>query len=219
MSETKNVIITGANGMIGNLILERCLNSPEIKTVTSIIRKPLGIKHPKLNEIAHTDFSDFTKIQNHFENQHICFYCLGVYTGQVSTADFKKITVDFTKAFGDTLRRKSEQTTFCFLSGQGADSTEKSSVLFAREKGIAENYLLSLKFAHTHIFRPGYIYPVTPRQEPNFVYKLMRILCKPISAVYANIGVTSVQLANKIFDTAINGSAKIIFENKDIREI
>ncbi|MBL0052840.1 MAG: hypothetical protein IPP29_15680 [Bacteroidetes bacterium] len=47
----------------------------------------------------------------------------------------------------------------------------------------------------------------------------MRILYKPISAVYANIGVTSVQLANKIFDTAINGSAKIIFENKDIREI
>ncbi len=97
-----------------------------------------------------------------------------------------------------------------------ADSTEKSRILFAREKGIAENYLLSLNFK-THIFRPGYIYPETPRKEPNFSYKLMRVLYKPISAIYPNIGLKSTQLAAKMVEIGLLGSEKTIFENADIR--
>ena len=61
----------------------------------------------------------------------------------------------------------------------GADTSEKSSVMFAKDKGIAENFLFNLKFHRTYSFRPGYIYPVTKRNEPNFGYKLTRLLYKP----------------------------------------
>lgn len=212
----KHVIITGTNGMIGNLILKICLNSSDIAKVTSITRKPLGIYHPKLVEVIHADFLDYRKVEEYLKDQDVCFYCIGVYTGQVPTEDFKKITVSYTQVFANTLRRNSAATSFCFLSGQGADSSEKSKVLFAREKGIGENILLKLKFKSTHIFRPGYIYPNVPRVEPNLMYKLMRVLYKPIKFIYPNIGVTSEKLALTMVEVGMNGG-KVIFENKDIR--
>jgi nucleoside-diphosphate-sugar epimerase len=214
----KNVIITGTNGMIGKLVLKNCLSREDVFKVISITRKPIGIQHEKLNEVLHNDFLEYTGLENNFKNIDVCFYCMGVYTGQVPRTAFKKITVRFTKAFAETLRKNNTNTSFCFLSGQGADSSERSKILFAREKGIAENILLNLEFTHTHIFRPGYIYPNTPRKEPNFFYKLMRLLYKPIAAIYPNIGVTSIQLANKMVAAGLDGGDKLIYENKDIRK-
>jgi nucleoside-diphosphate-sugar epimerase len=214
----KNVIITGSNGMIGGLILQNCLNNPEINKITTLVRKKTGLVHEKLNEIVHDNFLDFSAIENAFQNQDVCFYCIGVYTGQVSKDEFAKITIDFTKAFATVLRKNNDKTTFCFLSGQGADSTEKSNVMFARDKGIAENFLFSLKFNQTYTFRPGYIYPVTKRVEPNFLYRLMRVLYKPLlSKVFPNNVITSEKVANTMVAVGLNGASNVIFENKDIR--
>ena len=214
----KNVIITGTNGMIGNLILELCLKSDEIGKITSITRKPIGIQHSKLTEIIHNDFLDLKPIEKDFEHQAICFYCLGVYTGQVPNEEFNKITIDYTKSFADMLRKQNENATFCFLSGAGADSTEKSNLLFAKAKGIAENHLIKLNFNQLYIFRPGYIYPVTKRVEPNFMYRVFRYLYKPLSFIYPNIGITSEKLASKMFELGLKGGNQTILENKDIRK-
>jgi uncharacterized protein YbjT (DUF2867 family) len=215
----KNVIITGSNGMIGQLILGYCLNRNDVAKVTSIVRRKSGMTHPKLVEIIHENFLDYSSITEHFKNIDTAFYCIGVYTGQVPKDEFRKITVDYTEAFAKTLRANSVKTTFCFLSGQGADSSEKSSVMFARDKGVAENILLSLKFDQTYIFRPGYIYPVTPRKEPNFAYKVFRFLYKPLlSWIYPNIGISSEDLAKVMTEIGLNGGEKIIYENRDIRQ-
>jgi hypothetical protein len=44
------VVITGTTGMIGEGVLLECLDSPKIKNVLSVSRKPIHIKHPKLKE-------------------------------------------------------------------------------------------------------------------------------------------------------------------------
>ena len=214
----KNVLITGSTGMIGGIVLNQCLERSDVAKVSVINRRPLGIQNEKLQEIIHEDFLDYTPIEEAFKAQDICFFCIGVYSGQVSSEEFTKITVDYTKAFSDTLKKHSPQAVFCFLSGQGADPTEKIRILFARTKGIAENHLLGLGFKRCHIFRPGYIYPVTPRREPNFTYKLMRKLYKPVSAIYPNIGLTSVQLATKMVRVGFEGGDQTIYENKEIKK-
>lgn len=212
----KNIIITGTNGMIGNLILQICLKRDDVAKVTSITRKPLSMYHPKLVEVIHDDFLDFSRVEGYLKDQDVCFFCIGVYTGKVPTESFKKITVAYTEIFANALRKNNEATSFCFLSGQGADISETSRVLFAREKGIAENILVKLKFKSTHIFRPGYIYPDVKRVEPNLMYQLMRLLYKPVKFIYPNIGVTSQKLATAMVEVGMNGG-KVIFENKDIR--
>ena len=204
--------------MVGSLVLENCLKRDDVAKVTVVTRRKTGITHPKLVEVVHTDFRDYSTISEYIENQDLCIYCLGVYTGQVPPDKYREITVDYLEAFANAVRKSNEKTTFCYLSGQGADQKEKSRMLFARNKGIAENILINLKFDQTYIFRPGYIYPSVPRKEPNFSYLLMRILYKGfVSKLYPNAGVPSETLANAMVEVGLYGSDKTVYENLDIR--
>ncbi|MBV9986817.1 MAG: hypothetical protein JO301_04010 [Chitinophagaceae bacterium] len=216
----KKVIITGANGMIGGIILRHCLERNDVSRIVSIGRKKTGISHPKLLEVLHDDFLNFSAIAPHFENQDLCFFCIGVYTGQVSREEFRKITVDVTAAFARTLKERSPDAAFCFLSGQGADRSEKSRIMFAKDKGIAENMLVNLGFKQLSIFRPGYIYPVTRRKEPNFSYRIFRALYKPVlSNLFPWATITSEQLAAAMIQAGFNGGPKMIYENSEIKDL
>ena len=212
----KNVIITGASGMIGGIVLQHCLKDPQIGKVISFVRRPSGINHAQLLEIIIQDFNNYSGIEDHFKDIDIAYFCLGVYTGSVPDEKFKEITVDYTKAFADILKAQSPNSTFCFLSGQGADSLEKSRMSFARYKGIAENHLLKLKFKECYLFRPSYIYPVKKRKEPNFSYRLTRRLYPLIKLFGKSMSIKSTELGKVIFKIGINGTQKTILENKDL---
>ena len=214
----KKVLIFGANGMTGDLILQKCLQSNDINEVITITRKELQIKHPKLTSIIHDNFLNFDAITSNFENIDICYYCLGVYTGAVPNDLFFQITVDYTKVIADQLKFKSPNICFCFLSGMGADLTERSKMPFAKAKGMAENYLLQLGFEKLVIFRPGYIYPVTKRREPNFFYTLSRWLYPILKIMYPGIGLSSEQLASAMFKAGFITTPSVILENNAIKK-
>jgi nucleoside-diphosphate-sugar epimerase len=214
----KKVLILGTNGMTGNLILEKCLQSNNVNEVISITRKELPLKHAKLTSIIHNDFLNVNSIASNFENIDICYYCLGAYTGAVPNELFFQITVDYTKVIADKLKQKSPNVCFCFLSGMGADLTEKSKLPFAKAKGIAENYLLKLALGKLFIFRPGYIYPVTKRKEPNFFYTLSRWLYPVLIIIYPNICISSEQLAAAMFKAGFVKPPSIILENQAIKK-
>lgn len=215
----KKVLLTGATGMVGGIVLQTCLASAEIAQVTSLVRRSSGIAHPKLKEVIHDDFSNYTGLEAHFEEIDAAYFCIGVYTGQVPNDQFKVITVDFTLAFADALKTHSPEATLCFLSGAGADPKEKSRTAFARYKGIAENYLLSKGFSQLYIFRPAYIYPVTPRKEPNLMYRVSRKLYPVLKAIYPAATITSVQLGQAMFQAGLTGAEQTILENEEIKKI
>ena len=118
----KNVLIIGSSGMIGGLILQKCSEHPEVEQITSIVRRSSGVAHPKLTEIVHHDFMDFHAIEESFQHIDCCFFCVGVYTGTVNREAFRKITVDYTKAFASVLKQQSPQAGFCFLKWTGRRS-------------------------------------------------------------------------------------------------
>jgi uncharacterized protein YbjT (DUF2867 family) len=215
----KNVLIVGASGMIGGIILKKCLDSDDVGKVTSIVRKTSGLGHPKYSEITHSDFSDFSFVLDSFKEIDAAYFCVGVYTGQVSDQNFKKITVDFAVAFANALKKGSPEATLCFLSGAGADRKETSSMSFARYKGMAENYLVGKAFGGLHIFRPGYIYPVKAREEPNFFYKMYRWLYPILSKIAPATSITSERLADSMFRAGLHGTFQEILENEDIKKV
>jgi len=206
----KNVIITGATGMVGGIVLLECLNSDEIGRVTVISRKPTGITNPKLEEIIHNDFLDYAGLENYFKEQDIAYFCIGVYTGQVPDKQFKTITVDFKIAFADMLKKHSPKASVCLLSDEGADQKEKSRMSFAKYKGMTENNLIKNEFGQLYIFRPGYIYPVEKRDEPNFYYKIMRISYPMIRMLGQKFSINSTELRKTIFSARISGAQKTI---------
>ena len=172
----KRLVIVGASGMVGGYAIRYALDHPAVARVTAIGRRKLGLTHSKLNEVLHRDFADCSALAQALSGQDATVFCLGTYTGSVSDADLRKITVDYTVEFARVLHGSSPGAAFSFLSGNGADPTGRSRMAFARYKGEAEKALLAAGFPRVYIFRPAYIYPVEPRNEPNFSYRLLRAI-------------------------------------------
>jgi uncharacterized protein YbjT (DUF2867 family) len=206
--------------MVGRYALGFFLERADVSSVTVVVRRPIGATDPKLTEVVHAEFQDFASVSDSFADQTAALYCLGAYTGSVPDEEFRRVTVDYTIAFAKALHARSPQAAVCFLSGQGADPSEKSGMAFARYKGAAEKALLEMGFPQVHIFRPGYIYPPVPRQEPNFGYRAMRAIYPFARHVYPNIGIAADDLARVMAGAALDGTpghAEPVLENRDIR--
>jgi len=214
----KNVLIAGASGMVGELILSLCVKDKNVTQIISLVRKSKHTHSEKIKEIDTEDFANLERHSVHFQNIDAAFFCIGAYTGQVKDSMFKIITVDYAVEFARMIKAHSPTANLCLLSGAGADRSEKSSTAFARYKGMAENkiHAMGLNF---HSFRPGYIYPVHTRKEPNFFYRIMRFLYPLIKALGSNASVTSVDLANAMFHIGKHRFAEEVIENKIIRKI
>jgi uncharacterized protein YbjT (DUF2867 family) len=214
------LVIVGATGMVGGYALRYALEHPAVARVTSIARRKLGISHPKLDEIVHRDFADCSALSEPLSGQDAAVYCIGAYTGAVPDAVLRKVTVDYTVEFTRVLRGSSPDAAFSFLSGSGADPTGRSRIAFARYKGAAEKGLLAAGFPCVYIFRPAYIYPVEPRKEPNFSYRLLRTIYPAFRALFPNQVIRADDLARAMVDVVVSETGQRggpVFENRDIR--
>jgi len=207
--------------MVGGYALRYALDDESVKTVTAIVRRKLGISHPKLREVLHGDFADCSTLSSALSGQDAVVFCLGTYTGAVSDAELRKVTVDYTIEFARVLRGASPEAAFSFLSGNGADPTGKSRIAFARYKGEAENALIAAGFPSVYLFRPAYIYPVEPRKEPNFTYRLLRAIYPAFRVAFPNLVVRADELAQAMVDATVRGTERgsRVFENRDIRAV
>lgn len=216
----KRILILGVTGMVGGAAARLALDSDEVEEVRVLTRRPTGLDGPGLTEIVHADQGELSGIEGAFEGLDAALFCVGAYTGAIPDADFRYVTVDLAVAAGKAVRRGSPEAAFCLLSGQGADQSEKSRVAFARYKGMAENALKGMGFPRLHLFRPGYIYPTEPRDEPSALYASMRVLWPVARRIYPNLGISSVDLAAAMLDAALNGTpghGAEELENRDIR--
>src|SRR6266436_4609829 len=214
------LVIVGATGMVGGYALRYALDHPSVGVVTVVGRKKLNISHRKLKEVLHGDFADCSALERPLSDQDAAIFCLGVYTGAVPDAESRKITVDYTIEFARVLRASSPGAAFSFLSGMGADQTGRSRVLFARYKGEAEKALLGAGFPHLYIFRPAYIYPVDPRNEPNLSYRLLRAIYPSFRMLFPNQVIPADDLAKAMVDVAVPQKREresMVFENREIR--
>jgi uncharacterized protein YbjT (DUF2867 family) len=216
----KRLVIVGATGMVGGYALRYALEHPGIGRATAIGRRKLGISHPKLTEVLHQDFEDCSALAETLSGQDAAVFCLGAYTGAVSDAELRTIGVDYTVEFARVLRNSSPDAAFSFLSGSGADPTGRSRLPFARYKGEAEKALLAAGFPRVYLFRPAYIYPVEPRKEPNFSYRLFRRVYPAFRVLFPNQVIRADDLARVMVDVAVRETAERqgpAIENRDIR--
>src|SRR5258706_14666258 len=173
-SHQTRLVIVGATGMVGGYALRYALDHPAVKSATVIVRRKLDISHPKLNQVVHRDFADCSALAEALSGQDEAVFCLGAYTGAVSDAELRTITVDYPIEFARVLHACSPGAAFSFLSGSGADPTGRSRMPFARYKGEAEKALLAAGFPPVYPLPPPYIYPGEAREGPHFSQRLPR---------------------------------------------
>ena len=154
------VILFGATGMVGQGVLRECLLDPGIESVLAVGRNPLRERQPKLREILHNDFTDYSDIEPQLTGYDACFFCLGVSSVGMEAERYRHLTYDVTLAAAKILLRLNPQMVFVYVTGRGTDSTEQGRLMWARVKGKTENDLLKLPFKAAYIFRPAGIQPL-----------------------------------------------------------
>jgi len=220
--EKLNVIITGATGMVGEGVLHECIQHHNVENILVITRKPTGYTHPKIKEIIHTDFSDFTRLKVQLKGYNACLFCLGVTSLGKKEPEYYKLTYTLTTNFANTLAGVNHGMTFCYISGAGTDSTEKGRSMWARVKGKTENDLMKMPFKGVYNFRPGFIkpfLPLKPNQAFYKTYKFVAWLFPVLKLLAPNMVITLKELAAAMINVCLKGYSKNILEVKDIKDL
>ena len=211
------VLLFGGTGMVGQGVLRECLLDPRVEQVLSIVRHTTGAASPKLTELAHENFYDWTSVEDQFNGFDACFFCLGVSAVGMTEADYRRTTYDLTLGVAEVLVRHGVKV-FIYVSGQGTN--EHGRVMWARVKGATESALRRMPFSSVFCFRPGYIQPLHGIRSKvswynaiyaalGWAYPVLRRVAKPF--------VTSTQeIGRAMISVAVRGYPKQVLENADI---
>jgi uncharacterized protein YbjT (DUF2867 family) len=214
-----NILVTGATGMVGAEVIREAILDDDIGEITALVRRPLNIQHTKLKTILHQDFLDYSNLGDAFKKCDACLWCLGISQTQVSKEQYKVITYDYVVAGAAAMAQANTGMTFLFLSGLGADSSEKSVTLFGRLKGKAENALKNFTFKKLYIARPGAIQPVHKKENPTLAEKIFVPLYPLFALLSPTFVITSVELARAMLFIVKHAPEKTLFYNADLKEI
>jgi uncharacterized protein YbjT (DUF2867 family) len=205
------VILFGSTGMVGQGVLRECLRDPDVTEVLAVVRSATGQPHPKVREIVHRDFTDFSALRL---DADACFWCLGVSSAGMSEVEYTRITHDFTIAAANALARPT--MTFIFVSGSGADG----SAMWARVKRRTEVALSAMPFKAVYVFRPGLIQPLHGIRSRTRLYNVLYPLLYPLVLVAKRVVPRSItdtdRVGRAMLNVARKGFPKQVLENPDI---
>jgi len=209
--------------MVGQGVLRECLLDPDVQQVLSIVRTPTNQQHPKLRELVHADFFDFSSIESQLTGFDACLFSLGVSSAGMDEAKYTHLTYDLTLAAARTLARLDPNMTFIYISGAGTDSTECGRIMWARVKGRTENDLLTLPFKSAYMFRPGFIQPLHGIRSKTRLYQALYTALNPIlpllRSAFPKYVTTTEQLGRAMLKVAKQGNPRPILESKDINAL
>lgn len=214
-------IITGTTGMVGKGVLLECLEHPQVETILVVNRKKLGLTHPKLKEVLHSDFYNLEPIRKELTDYNACFFCLGTTSLGKNEDEFSKITFDLTHHFAQIVSQQNKEMVFNYVSGTGTDTSEKGSVMWARVKGKTENTILSMPFKDAYMFRAGMILPEKGVKSSTGWYNMIYVIFRPLFPLFKKSDnvTTSVRLGLAMINSVLYGFDNKFLENRDINEL
>ena len=208
--------------MVGKGVLLECIDSPDVESILVINRSPVDVVHPKIKEIIHRDFFDWSGIRDQLIGYNTSFFCMGVSSAGMKEADYRRMTYDLTLGFAKVVLFLNPTMTFCYVSGAGTDSSEKGRMMWARVKGKTENDLLSLGFKAAYMFRPGYIHPMRGIKSKTRLYNTFYTFLKPLYGLLKRMPkyvTNNVTIGKAMIAVGLKGYSKGILESIDINKI
>lgn len=214
------VVVFGATGMVGQGVLRECLRDPDVTDVLTVGRSATGQQHPKLRELVHKDFLDFSAIEKDITGYDACFFCLGVTSLGLDEERYRHLTYDITLAAARPLARLNPGMTFVYVTGASTDSTEQGRVMWARVKGKTENDLLKLPFKAAFMFRPGAIQPLYGVRSKTAWVQAIYVVTAPLLTFLHRVApkyiTTTEEVGRAMLSVAKRGYPKPILEMEDI---
>ena len=218
-----DVILFGATGMVGQGVLRECLLDPDVTRVVTVGRTKTGQTHPKLHEIVPSDLYDLSPLSGTLTGFDACFFCLGIASAGMSEEAYTRVTYDLTVETATFLARLNPGMTFIYVSGAGADSSEKGRVMWARVRGRTENAILKLPFKRAYVFRPGIIQPMHGITSRTTLYRIGYIILAPLLPLMRRMSprlmTTTERIGKAMLRAARDGAPKPILHTEDINRL
>ena len=216
-------IVFGATGMVGQGVLRECLLDDGVEQVLTVGRSATGQQHPKLKELVVPDLTDYSAVRAELGGYDACFFCLGVASAGMAEEAYTRITCDIPVAAARTLAALNPRMTFVHVSGTGADSSERSRVMWARVKGRAENAILAMPFKAAYVFRPAFIQPLHGIRSRTRLYRVFYAIGGPLfpllKRLFPGKVTTTEQMGRAMIAVARHGAARRVLEQPDINAV
>ena len=201
--------------MAGSGVLRACLAAPAVSEVRAIVRRSTGVSNPKLREILHQDYLDYSKIVDAFTSVDACFFCLGISVTQVpDESAYRRIHYEFPLAAARTLHAIHPAAHFHYLSGGSAGLN--SWWMWARVKAEAERDLMAEVDATC--WRPAMI-DGTPAAPMPKLAEMMRPLLRVVFRRFRGMYIVSDDIGRAMLRATEQGLRKRIIENREIRDL
>lgn len=203
----------GATGQIGRGVLLEALDDPAVASALVIGRAPTGESHPRLREIERASLYELPAAD--MRGCDACIYCIGVTAVGLTEGEYTRITHDMTLAVAKSFLEANPDGAFLFVSGQGADTSERGSLMWARVKGRTENALLAMPFRSVTIFRPGLVQPERGIRSRTRWYRVFYALARPLVGLFvrSGIGTTTTLLGRAMLEAAEHPPSTRILDN------
>lgn len=144
--------ITGASGLVGSFLLKRLLAAPEYERVVALVRRPLGVSDPKLEQ-REVDFTHLAGLDLPKPDDVFC--TLGTTIKKAGSKEaFRRIDYDIPLMLAEravTLGAKQ----FLLVTSVASDSSSPN--FYLRVKGDLEAAVAALPFESAHFFRPSFL--------------------------------------------------------------
>lgn len=172
-----SVLVLGASGLIGSQLTQLLLDDNSIDKVYLLLRKPLHIQHPKLEERI-IDFSDMENYKTNFPEVDTIFCCIGTTQKLVKGDNDLYRRIDFDIPVNAARFGMIKGTTkYIIVSAIGANS--KSNNFYIKLKGQVEDAIAALPFESVHIMRPSLL--LGKRKEFRLAERIFQAIMKPLN--------------------------------------
>ena len=238
----KKVVVAGATGSVGRLIVKTCVDDPRIEKVTAIVRKTIsnekadqlwaaGNNTNKLTQVqvdyASLDVND-EKLKSAFQGTDAFLTGMGLYSGSSTEAEMDRVEGSYNQIMA-TIAHAAGAKRGAYLSGNGVKqpSTEgRAMAMFGRVKGRAEEALANVfngpDEAHVSA-RPAIIFdrpgePVYGAAIEGLINSwVFASLRETRFGISANL-IAKGMVQGALFDDKTHVDGNTIWENEDIRK-
>lgn len=171
----RNVVIAGATGLVGQIVLAELLACDDVAQVHVLSRRPPPFTHSKMqvHEVDVTRLSDF----NLDDGIDTAFNCLGTTIKKAgNTVAFRAVDQHAVFAVAQ-LAKRAGATQFLSISAIGAHP--KASMFYSRVKGEVEVALETMGFDRLVLLQPSLL--TGSREEFRLGETLGEVVLKPLS--------------------------------------
>jgi len=206
----QHILLAGATGLTGELLLDRLLNEPTVERVLAPSRKPLA-DHPHLENPVGDPAVFLPQLSGPVD---VAFCCLGTTIKQAGSEEaFRAVDHDMVVAFAKRALEMGAKH-LIVISAIGADP--KSSVFYNRVKGEMEQSLRAQNWPQLTIARPSLL--IGERQEERPVEKIAGTLSKLIPGKYH--GIEACELARALWRLALEEQKGVrVVESDELRKL